>query len=755
MQPIPRTRRTPQNTQHTYSLGRKVHDVKTYPVQSPQGATILIYGHENGITVTWRGGRRLKEPSPTTKNDKQNGSSTSDAVMIIDSDDEASAATPAAFHDKPQFQEASNADSTSPPEIAQTLDLAFGTAVLGVAVLPMPNLAPEDAAWNGATILQEKMVFAVTCASTEVYVVTLPLTPPSHESKARLELRKNLLAGNAGKGMWGETLTRLGGQSRLCDGVAITLFKSKASPRSRSVERTAAHSNQSTRAIVAAHSREASGTLRFWDVSLDGKPGVTNSVVPFQTEYLPAPLTAISFNPTHVTQLLAVASSQAIRIYDYSIASLPSEDTSEGPFPAQGSWLLSLYPPFARGTSVSTARKPIVAAEWISHGRAVLTLLADGQWGIWDIDGVSPSANGASSTGLFSKASTGLRGSAVTNFSVTGHLEGTSPLRNPGTQKAATASTSGEFVPMTPHTRRDAIASVISGGLDKLVTVKGGIAIARFAPSRAADIGEESAVLWLGGVDPIVCVIPTVSKFWDSQIRRAGGGGVNLWSGAQPTRMVRITDLVAGLLGERCTGAAAVPTASRIGAASTTENGSSQAESLPIEVLLQGESRIVVVHESEEAASFTTRLLAGRKKARLDLDSTKAILAYPRPEKPNSVAFNLSLAHRPGKGGAGLLRSRRAPVAGGLFDQPVDSYASTEVPDQGSFSQGSFSQAQSLGLGFINDLNYAADQPDDKVEANERDIEVEMMDLMDLDEELKRMESARERSTKRVFFEEG
>ena len=672
--------------------------------------------------------------------------------MLIDSDDE-TPATSAPFVDKPEFEDSIAADTSSLPEITQSLDLALGTAALHVAVLPMPPSSAEDAAWNGANILKSKIVFAVACATTDVYLVTLPLTPPSHESKARPELRQSLLAGNAGTGVWGETLTLLKGQSRPCGGLAVTLVKQKPGSRSRSLERAAAQAAPVTRAIVAAHSREASGTLRLWDVVLDAKPGVINRVEPFQTEYLPSPLTDISFNPSHTTQLLTVASPQAARIYDYAAASLPSDDTSEGPFPTQGSWLLSLYPPFSRGPSMSTARKPIVAAEWIAHGRAILTLLSDGQWGIWDIDGASPSAAG--SGGLFTKANAGLRGSAITGFSVSGHLEGTSPLRNPATQKSPAASgTTGEFVPMTPHTRRDAIASAIMGGSDKLAAVRGGIAISQLPPQGTGP-GEESAVLWLGGTDPILSVIPVISRFWDSQLRRAVGGGVNLWSGAQPTRMIRLTDLGAGLMGERCTGAAAIPKPSRGGVAGANgssaakENGPSHAEGLPIEVLLQGESRLVIVHEGEDASSLTTRLLGARKRSRAELGSTKAILAYPRPEKPANISFNLNLQQRPTRtGGGGLFQPRVRPPIGASFDS-MDVLPSTELPDE---TQSAPSSQQ--GLMFINDLNFAADQPDDEFEVESRDIEQELMDIMEIDRELEQLEHERVRGAKRVFFEE-
>ncbi|KAL1840779.1 hypothetical protein VTJ49DRAFT_7734 [Mycothermus thermophilus] len=760
MQAVPKTRRTPQNTQHTYSLHRRIYDVKTYPVRSPQGATILIYGHDNGITLVWRGGRRLKPPKKPV-DDKRNGLSTEDSVVIIDSDDEAPAT---AFVDKPEFEEQPTAD-TAVPDIVQTLDLALGSAVTHISVLPMPSCAADDASWGGAKMLASRMVFAVTCATTDVYVVTLPLTPPSHESKDRPELRKNLVAGNAGTGVWDETLTLLTGQNRPCGGIAISLVRPKPGSRSRSVERPG-QTAPPARAIVAAHSREASGTLRLWDVTLDAKPGTINRVEPFQTEFLPAPLSSISFNPSHLTQLLTITPSQAVRIYDYATAALPSDDASEGPFPTQGSWLLSLYPPFARGPSMSTARKPIVAAEWIAQGRAILALLADGQWGIWDVDGASPSTGGNS---LFSKANTGLRGSAITAFCVSGHLEGTSPLRNPASQKS-TAPAPGEFVPMTPHTRRDAMVSGIAGGLEKLAAVRGGISVARL-PAQATGPSEESAVLWLaGGVDPIVSVIPVISRFWDSQLRRAVGGGVNLWSGAQPTRMIRLSDLGLGLFGERCTGAVAIPKTARNAAAaaangaSTSKEQGSNNEGLPIEILIQAESRLMFVHESDDATSLTTKLLGVRKKPRVELGPTKAILAYSRGDKPISqnTSFELSFAQsqRPSKApgtGRGLFPRAPSTNRSGVFEPAGRTTTTPGVSfdtlpaDEAMMSAPSSQQ----GLMFINDLEIAADQPDDEFEAEGRDIEQELMDIMEIDRELEQLEHERERGTKRVFFEEG
>lgn len=733
-----------------YNLNRRIHDVKTYPVLSPQGSSILLYGHENGVTVVWRGGSRLKpakhQPKSATAN-KPNGANNTpdDAVMIIDSDEEDVPAVPAAFVDRPEFEGEAVEDSAGYPEVIQTLDLSLGTDVLHIAVPPITPRAAQDTSGEAA-ILAEQMVFAVTCATSAVYVLTLPLTPPSHDSKLRDELRAELLAAAAGNGKWGETMTSLAGQFRQADGIAMNLVRDR--PASSTLR-----SRSSARVIVAAHSKDASGTLRLWDVPLD-RLSDSPPLDAFQTEFLPSPLTSIAFNPNpaHPTQLLAVASPHAVRIYDYSVSSIPQDDISEGPWPTHGSWLISLYTPFARGTIASCSRKPIVGADWISHGRAILTLLADGQWGIWDVEGAGPlGTNDANS--LFGKHSTGVRGAALTAFNVSGHLEGTSPLRNAGSQRASLGSNE-----LSPGGRRDTLLSMLSGGPERLASVKGGVEVVQLPGSRGLVPGEESVVLWLGGSDTLVCVIPVVAKFWDTQLRRSAGGGVNLFSGAQPSRMVRVTELNAGLLGERCCGVGAVPKFQRrhpISSTDDSEDAASESTGLPVEVLIRGESRLVVVQEYQDIDTAPLRR-PSEKLRRLELankplEPVNAIIVQHRPDAPKLAQNFENLSIRPSTRGSAHTQSIK--LFGGSFSQPQD------LTDHGpmGFQAAPLhlpSRPRNMGLEFMDDLDAAADAGYE-LDAEDRDVENEIMDLMELDSQLEQMEEERQRGTKRVFFEEG
>lgn len=739
----------------SYSLNRRLHDVKTYPILSLQGSSIVLYGHENGVTVVWRGGRRLKPAKAAPKaGNKTNGASASseDVVMILDSDDDddsASRNAPANFVDRPEFETDPVEDTAGYSEVIQTLDLSLATDALHLAVLPLqPRTAGE--ASGDPVILDERMVFAVACATGAVYIVILPLTPPSHDSKAREELRTDLLAGAAGQGKWGERLVRLDNPFSPVDGIAMSLVHdTPTSPTSTTAS--------AARVVVAVHSKEASGTLRLWDVPIDS----TTDSIPaeaFQTEYLPSPLTSIAFNPnpTHSTQLLAVASPQAVRIYDYARSSIPQDDPSEaeGPWPAHGSWLVSLYPPFVRSTTSSCSRKPVVGADWISHGRAILALLADGQWGIWDVEGAGPLGN-IESNRLFGKHSEGVRGAALTTFNASGQLEGTSPLRNPASQLSQRSSFGSNDLNTSGH--RGTLLSMVSGGPERLATVKGGVEIIPLPTSRGFAAGEESAVLWIGGTDTLVCVIPVVSKFWDTQVRRSVGGGVNLFSGAQPSRMVPLSELDAGLLGERCCGVGAVPKPKRqrTGRISDFADDAQDSAGLPVEVLIRGESRLVIVQDSQDLETAPLRLPTQKsrtlEKANKSLEPVNAIIVHQRPNAPKITQNFQNLSLRPSTRGsvppqsAKLFTGSFGPSQHDEFDEPLEFRpTSIELP----------TQPRNMGLEFMDDLDAAADAGYE-LDAEERDVEQEVMDLMELDSQLEQMEDERQRGTKRVFFEEG
>ncbi|OBT55682.1 hypothetical protein VE04_05382 [Pseudogymnoascus sp. 24MN13] len=387
--------RTEQNVQLSYELSHRIYTAAPYPTPAPNGSSIVICGHDQGVRILWRGGRTFKPAAAPKANG--NGAS-NNAVMIIDSDDEA----PADAEEEAEFEdEEAETDPSRPfPPVLQHIDLVFGTSATHLAV---------------CAAVQDRIVFAATCGDSSVRLVSLPITPPSPERKAKNKSRK-----------WGETVVTLSGFSTPADGVAMT-FAREQDEKAKS----------SGYLLVASHSREVTGLLLLHKVPVLSaqKGGKTTEklsldhTAPFQTQYLSTPASSLDFSHSSNNLLLADKTG-AIRIYSPSVS--------------DGSWLLTLHTDFIKSdTAKFSSRKAILDTKWVLGGKAVMVLLSDGEWGVWDLEGSGPGA----SRGIL--GSQGIKGGALTPFSISGYIDGPSIKST----SRPTASTS-KFAPMTPATRR-------------------------------------------------------------------------------------------------------------------------------------------------------------------------------------------------------------------------------------------------------------------------------------------------------------
>ena len=560
----------------SYELPHRIHTAKAYPLRSHNGSTIVIYGQENGVRIVWRGGRAFKAPAESSAAPKKaNGAD--NAVISLDSDDDGPSAP--AFEDKPEFEEEKEElDPSRPyPAILQCLDLYFGTDALHLAILPTSILKAEGASWRGLDSLKQKIVFVASCADNSVRLVTLPLTPPSPLSKSRPDFRSNFITANAGNGKWGETVVVLGGHQKPSDGVSMTVDFShpdQAKGDSRSATPTG------PQLIVASHSREVTGLLLLYRIPITSpKPHIE----PFQSIYLLSPAKSISFNPAlsspPASQLLVADSVGACRIYDYKllIKTTPADEPIVDLAAEQGTWLLSLYPSFQKSSESSASqnigahagfgRKTITDAKWVSNGRAILVLLQDGEWGIWDIEGVGPGA----SQGLLGRQ--GIKGGSLSQFSLTGFIEGASKAQ------AAPQQSGSKFAPMTPGTRKsvDLFGTRASTG-----PVQGQISVIEVPSGSATRPADESIVFWLG---ESFTVIPNLSKYWAANSRKSTGGSSNLFNGTPGGRMIKLENI--DLQGERCSGIEQIAQLAAASSVSTT--------ALSSEVVILGEHRLVVL----------------------------------------------------------------------------------------------------------------------------------------------------------------
>jgi hypothetical protein len=600
---------------HSYELPHRIHTAKAYPIKSPNGSTVILYGHENGVKIIWRGGRPFKEASeaPTTSGQTNGGT---EEVILLDSDDEGGAPK---FEDKPEFEEEEDLDPSQPyPEILQTLDIHFGTDVLHISTLPSSVLKAEGASWQAFHFLKRKIVFAVACADSSLKLVTLPIIPPSPTSKERSEFRVSFTEAYAGKGNWGETVTSLTGSRETSAGISLTAL----------IEKTSGTSGNPPQFIIASHSHEINGTLYMYKVSTRSPEA---NVPPFQRIFLSSPAKAIAFNPSldgHRSSHLLVADRRgACRIYDYAKPSTSSEEAAEGVAAQEGIWLISLYTRFQSTKSNSQTprlggphsgygRKPIVDANWVASGRAVLVLLVDGEWGIWDIEGAGPGAQ----KGLLGPQ--GVKTGAISEFSQTGYID-----LSTKTQESGPPQIPGKFAPSTPSAGR---SLALFSTKPEIENERGQISVTDISSSGSKGLLEESIVFWLGQT---YTQIPNLAKYWAANSGKGPSkASANVPNSSSGSLVLRLSGT--NLQGERCFGIEQIP--------------KTNFTDLPTELLVLGEHRYIVlsttsVNKPVKAAvtSSKTSLVSRNTAANGDLSVMDIDQALDQMENRNSKRSKL------------------------------------------------------------------------------------------------------------------
>lgn len=552
----------------------RVYTTKSYPLLAPNGSKVILYGHENGVNIIWRGGRPFK-PAQELSSSSQKTNGSTNAVISLDSDDEGESGKP--FEDKVEFEdEEEELDPLRPyPAVLQSLDLSLGTGVLHLALLPSSLLKADGPSYRGLESLKRNVVFVAACADSSVRLITLPLTPPSPASKTRSEFRQDFTSANGGRGKWGESVVMLSGHQSPVNGLSMTV---------ETISKSVGKSNTSAEPhfIIASHSTEVSGRLLLFRVSVKSP----ESVEPFQTIYLSSPARCVSFNTGLAKELsshLLVADSVGVcRIYDYKLLIRGPEEPAENPSPEKGTWLLSLYAGFNVAKSDSTpqnlgmhagfGRKSIIDAKWVLGGRAVIILLDDGEWAIWDIEGVGPDA----SKGLLGRQ--GIKGGSKSEYSLSGYLDNSAKTRPSGPPQLTTS----KFAPMTPGTRKSTapFSTKAVGG-----PILGQISIMEVPASSATNVAEESVLLWYGET---YSIISNLAKYWAANSRKTGGSG-NLFNGPSNGRVVKLESV--NLQGERCSG---------------VEQLTKTASSSQSEFIILGEHRYIILSTGKLLKSHST-----------------------------------------------------------------------------------------------------------------------------------------------------
>ncbi|KKK23391.1 hypothetical protein P175DRAFT_0477798 [Aspergillus ochraceoroseus IBT 24754] len=595
----PLVRARDNGLQLSYQLPHRVYAAEGYPILAPNGSSIIIYGYEDGLKVIWRGGRPFSTQKGQTSKEKAQEKPTranDDAIMIIDSDDESMAGTQRdeapeidAGH---QFEdEEPEVDPAHPYEtVLRQIDIPLGSKVIGLAV---PRILPDTARSPldpFPPILNKVIVVSAVCADYSTRVVTLPLVPPRPSDS-------HLTA-------WGvQSFSVNGGISHqeVPRGVSITFTYLESEPQQDqevSRRRTSGKSDAGGPGrwdlLVATHSAESSGLLithRIPIVEEAADADTAYRLCPEEIEskrcYLPAPAQNIAFNPSsypaarHSTLLVSFHSgcvkvyscfsTKPSRAFRRSTSTQNDLETSE----TEGKWLISLYPGFEQSSPELSRRKVIINADWVLGGRAIMVLMADGEWGVWDLEGAGP---GTAKGPLHRQSSVeGVSGGALTTFSVSGRIVSPPPSVSRSDTGASALAQRSRFAPMTPSTKRLREDTLLKGTAvgSSNPSLCGGISV--YQTNSPQDALPDESILLRHGKQS--AMIPSLLSLWRSAVKASG-----TLDASNRCRVSPIQDIT--LMGEPLRGICHLPAASRL---------SRGADHQAFDILVAAEHRLVIL----------------------------------------------------------------------------------------------------------------------------------------------------------------
>ena len=438
--------------------------------------------------------------------------------MIIDSDEEEE---PESVQEEPTYEfslEESEVDPAAPyEEILRQIDIPLGSRVLDVAV---PRVLPEEARSPldpFPPILRNTIVVSVVCSDLSTKVVTLPLVPPHPAQTDSKSWRIQTLTVN------GATT-----HQDIPRGVSLTFtcheFEEEQDQR-KSRGRFGNYGKWDL--LVATHSAEGCGALLLNRIPIRESSGsfrLLDEEIISQRRLLPAPAQTIAFNPStwpsiRHANLLVAFHSGCVKIYScFSVkkaskptrrASMPQEDYET--IDTEGRWLITLYPGFEQGPAGIPRRKTIIDADWVLGGRAVMVLLEDGEWGVWDIEGAGP---GAAKGPLHRQTSIqGVTGGSLTTYAVCGRIMTPPSNSNSETEQRP------RFAPMTPSTRRVREDGLLKGSMTTASPSHRG-QISVLQTNSSSDVLPDEAILLRHGRQS--AIITSLLSLWRNAVKSTG-----------------------------------------------------------------------------------------------------------------------------------------------------------------------------------------------------------------------------------------
>lgn len=437
--------------------------------------------------------------------------------------------------------EASPFESYDP--ITQTLDLPLKFAVLQFSFPPLPSNLHDSTMNCLPQLLSQRIVVALVCSDSVVRVLTIPLIPPSPQIKARGDTKDQAYSRKSAFGPFGEQLVVVSGATghqSIPKGVSITATvrgvrsnegvnaqeeANSSKPQSPSLDLATSdirgdifpstHTIHEWDLLVASHSADFNGLLLIHRLALTRECARIEAVsaehsFPWRIEHLASPVISIQFNssvypaPTHSELLLAEAKG-AVRVLDC----LGARESQP-----EGKWLTSLFPPFQTSPDSLCYRKPILDAQWCLCGKAILVLLADGEWGVWDLKHTGPRARrGAEIT-------PGITGSLLTVFAISGWINPSRTVKSALRKTLTLDEGSRGLAPMTPSTRKLRQENLFAETVTPSnILTHGGISVTPTNNISDQEAADEAVLLWR---EDGIIIFPSLLTYWQEKVK--GGG---------------------------------------------------------------------------------------------------------------------------------------------------------------------------------------------------------------------------------------
>ena len=430
--------------------------------------------------------------------------------------------------DDHQQQSEEAQDELQEGEFACEYTIHLGTSVSCISFPPASILPTEEPTEDiddqenelefiAENLLYGNMLIVAACGDRTIRLITLPLAPPS--SPHRKHEHIVVLGGG------------VSGHREPAECVSLSVLPAPsdefnfAHPDSDDVSYDSRLSDKASGwdVVIASSSVDTSGVLLLWRISI--LPPTRGSLAPATfkptsrptTMFLQSPITSLAFSTSAHSllrkhHLLLSDRKGAVRILDTKTKT----------------WLCSFYTPYSR---VTERRKKVLGVEWCTGGRSVVVLCEDGEWGIWDLEGVLSGGQEA--------------GSVVTGFIVGGMVGETwySSSSNKKSSHGNHDENTSEVSGRSPSLRASSVTSAgtnitnrrrRSGSLkaEERIGLKGLLCVAPIGASsffsNQATLVKGKSTTTMGSLQiydeivtmvfgSVILVLPSLKKFWRAE----------------------------------------------------------------------------------------------------------------------------------------------------------------------------------------------------------------------------------------------